>query len=308
MKPFFITIDTEGDNLWANPKNITTENLKFLPRFQSICEKYNFYPIYLTNWECSNDKIFVKIFKELQNEGKCEIGMHLHAWNNPPIIKSKNTKNKQPFLIEFNKKTISAKIDNITKKLEDEFEMNLVSHRAGRWAINEIYLSILTEFNYSLDCSYTPYINWSEMSDDYKNAGVNYSHIKNMIYEFSENNKKIKLLPTTIIKNPIFYNYKRFLPNFKMSDKILGKLHSKNIWLRPNKNNLNEMLRLVDYSVTNNFSYLMFILHSSELMPGGSPTFKTKNSIEKLYYDIEILFEHISNNYFGSTFRTYLKN
>ena len=49
--------------------------------------------------------------------------------------------------------------------------MNLVSHRAGRWAINEIYLSILTEFNYSLDCSYTPYINWSEMSDDYKNAG-----------------------------------------------------------------------------------------------------------------------------------------
>jgi hypothetical protein len=35
--PFIITIDTEGDNLWACPRHITTRNAAYLPRFQSLC-------------------------------------------------------------------------------------------------------------------------------------------------------------------------------------------------------------------------------------------------------------------------------
>ena len=41
MKHFIITVDTEGDNLWEYKKGtpIGTENAKYLPRFQSLCEK-----------------------------------------------------------------------------------------------------------------------------------------------------------------------------------------------------------------------------------------------------------------------------
>lgn len=35
---FLITIDTEGDNLWQNHDRIATENTRFLPRFQALCE------------------------------------------------------------------------------------------------------------------------------------------------------------------------------------------------------------------------------------------------------------------------------
>ncbi|WP_395754844.1 hypothetical protein [Edwardsiella ictaluri] len=48
---FIITIDTEGDNLWQNHDRITTENARYLPRFQLLCEKYGFKPVYLTNYE-----------------------------------------------------------------------------------------------------------------------------------------------------------------------------------------------------------------------------------------------------------------
>jgi hypothetical protein len=34
--PFIITIDTEGDDLWGRPREITTHNAKHLPRFQSL--------------------------------------------------------------------------------------------------------------------------------------------------------------------------------------------------------------------------------------------------------------------------------
>ena len=48
---FIITLDTEGDNLWESGPVITTQNTRFLPRFQALCEKYSFKPVWLTNYE-----------------------------------------------------------------------------------------------------------------------------------------------------------------------------------------------------------------------------------------------------------------
>ena len=50
----------------------------------------------------------------------------------------------------------------------------------------------------------------------------------------------------------------------------------------------------------------MFMIHSSELMVGGSPTFRTVESIEKLYDDMEVLFDKIKMYYEGETLRDYI--
>ena len=38
-KKFIITIDTEGDNQWDPHADCTTENARYLPRFQELAEK-----------------------------------------------------------------------------------------------------------------------------------------------------------------------------------------------------------------------------------------------------------------------------
>ena len=68
------------------------------------------------------------------------------------------------------------------------------------------------------------------------------------------------------------------------------------------------MIKIVDYSVLNNFDYIEFMVHSSELMPGGSPRFKSRESVDKLYQNLNLLFNHISNNYKGTTLQEYYKN
>ena len=78
-KYFIITLDTEADNQWDYNAPITTKNTKYLPRFQELCEKYCFVPVWLTDYEMACDEDFVKYFKEKQDKGLCEIGMHLHA-------------------------------------------------------------------------------------------------------------------------------------------------------------------------------------------------------------------------------------
>ena len=71
MKRFFIPIDTEGDNLWAWREGdpICTENAKFLPRFQSLCEEYGFRPDYLTNYEMASDNFFRDFAGNKQAQG-----------------------------------------------------------------------------------------------------------------------------------------------------------------------------------------------------------------------------------------------
>ena len=83
-----------------------------------------------------------------------------------------------------------------------------------------------------------------------------------------------------------------------------------NIWLRPATATVEEMLWLcskVDKDI--NVDYLEFMIHSSELMPGGSPYFKDDCAIENLYMKIEKVFEYVQDlGYEGITMIDYCNN
>ena len=57
-RAFLITIDTEGDDLWSKPREITAANAETLPRFQELCERYRLKPTYLVNWEMVQSPFF----------------------------------------------------------------------------------------------------------------------------------------------------------------------------------------------------------------------------------------------------------
>ncbi len=54
--------------------------------------------------------------------------------------------------------------------------------------------------------------------------------------------------------------------------------------------------------------YAEFMLHSSEMMPGGSPSFKTEGQIDELYATLEDLFSYaIEIGFEGYTFDSWEK-
>lgn len=53
------------------------------------------------------------------------------------------------------------KIDTMTKTLEDIYQEDVISHRAGRWGFDERYARLLVESGYHVDCSVTPLMDWS---------------------------------------------------------------------------------------------------------------------------------------------------
>lgn len=289
-KYFIITIDTEGDNLWNvkdteyKIKHITNKNAAYLERFQSLCESFQFIPTYLTNYEMSQSEEFKKLAIRGIRHNSLEIGMHMHAWNSPPYFPLTFQKNgNNAFLGEYPNDIIKKKLIYLTELLEDTFSVKMTSHRGGRWFLNDTILSYLEELGYLVDCTVSPGINWKDNVGYTKNSkGNDWRHYKDKVFYLNYANplrgkSKVMEIPVTIRKN----------------------LNKAAVWMRPNGKNLQDLIWLADEVYKTPGTYLEFMLHSSELMPGGSPTFRTQQDIEKLYNDLNILFQHLKKQYIG---------
>lgn len=311
MKKFIITIDTEFDNgwEWKYGDAITTANAKYIPRFQNLCEKYGFIPTYLITYEFAKDQDFVNYMKKKQIEGKCEIGIHPHAWNIPPLYDLQVRKDITPgyvFLKEYPDDIIYQKIKTLKDEYIKRFDCEPVSHRAARWGMNQVYFEQLDKNGILYDCSVTPLIDWTGAKGYTENScGPDYVDYPRKAYRVS--GTEIIEIPMTVRMDHRFVlneggntSKKRNLKNFIRA--VKGK---KNLWLRPAGDNLSDLLYIVEQTKRSNLDYLMFILHSSEMMPGGSPTFDTPEKIETLYNNLEILFREISKDFQGMSVAGY---
>jgi hypothetical protein len=312
---FLITIDTEGDNLWNCPQEITTANAAFLPRFQTLCEKYRLKPTWLTNWEMVESPEFCEFAQDSIDRETSEVGMHLHAWNNPPVEPlTSNDWESHPYLIQFSELQMRQKIRAITDRLEDRFQVKMLSHRAGRWAFNESYARLLVEHGYQVDCSVSPHICWQHEHPDLPFT-VDYRDFPDRAYfvdldDISQESERSLLLevPVTILRQPpstIAKTFRKATEWSSLGQRVSKRLFPTEAWLRPNGRNGSELIHTLESAITQGRDFVEFMLHSSEFMPGCSPRFRSESSIEKLFEDIERLFEAARSCCVGMTLTEY---
>lgn len=310
MIPFFITIDTEGDALWDDPKieDIKTENVLFIPRFQELCEKYGMIPIWLTDYEIIMDERFVSYIKEKNKAGLCEVGIHVHARNNPPLISLGGEKERgAAYLIEYPDDVLCAKFNYLKGLIEEKIECTVKTHRAGRWTINEKYIKVLAESGILYDCSVTPGIDWSGLEGITPGSkGSNYSGYNYGRQWIGDNQNRLIEYPVSV------FPCDRMILPARLSAKGLARaglyyVKKQKIWLRPNTNhNINEMKYLLRKIKKENLGYAEFMIHSSEFMPGGGPKHQGKAEVDQLFRDMESLFAYANELGFeGHTFETW---
>jgi hypothetical protein len=311
MRPsFLITIDTEGDNIWAGPREITTRNAAFLPRFQTLCEAHSLKPTYLTNYEMAVSPVFQEFARDTLRRGTAEIGMHLHAWNSPPITPlTPDDYRYQPYLIDYPEPVIQDKVNFMTDLLEETFEVKMVSHRAGRWSMNSVYARILAERGYLVDCSVTPHVTWARVpGDPAGQGGTDFSRFPEDAYWLDlqdisrPGDSSLLEVPMTIMpaSGPTA-RIGELMPRGTLPSRVWNRLFPPRQWLQPNGRNGWAMLRILERALHERRRYAEFTLHSSEFMPGGSPTFRTTKSIEDLYRDMEQLFARAAQSFAGAT-------
>lgn len=313
---FLITMDTEGDNIWSAPRKITTQNARFLPRFQALCEKYGLKPTWLTNWEMVQCPEYCAFAADALRRGQCEIGMHLHAWNNPPIEPlTEDDYRYLPYLIEYPERLMREKVRVVTDALRERFGRPMYSHRAGRWGFNAMYARILADAGYLVDCSVTPHTSWRNSPGSPSGAGgPDYRGFPETAYFMDLDDirragaSSLLQIPMTILPSRLpraLEPLRDALSKSRLMRGAFKAVFGAPRWLRPDGKNRQTLLGVLRECLAQGRDYVEFMLHSSELMPGGSPHLASEESIERLYEDMEALFAEAAQHCVGLTLSEY---
>ncbi len=294
---FILTIDTEGDNQWDYGRELTTENIRFVPRFQDFCDRHKVKPTYLVTSEVCQDGFAREIFSEYLASGRAEMGAHLHSWTTPPFLDKKGFRfndNEHPYASELPFQLLNEKIKYLTDEICASFGHRPLSFRSGRYGFNESVANVLIENSYLVDSSVTPYTNWSAnkgISD--LNGGPDFADKTPEHFEYFSGENKILEIPVSIIPTKFPLNRSVSLARYYFSNvdnnlllKGLRRFFYKDqpVWLRPFEwTTINLFRDLVREALKLKLKYLVMMFHSSELMPGCSIYRKDEKSIEKLY-------------------------
>lgn len=274
-----VTIDVEEDG-WGNYHESagTTENIRKIPLLQKCFENAGIMPTYLIDYLVATDPYATGLFREIFEDGKCEIGTHIHPWNTPPFDEERNSRNSM--LCNLPEELQYRKLKFVHETIKSNLLLEPVSFRAGRWAFSDTVARNIHRLGYKVDTSVTPYVNWSDIH------GPDYSDIAPDPYRqdvFDGNGGPEGVLieiPASIgylqgrhpLWNKLYKTFKR-----KHFDKIrmlgiLGKLNILNkVWLSPEICNLEAMVRLVERFRKDGIPVINLVFHSNSLKHGLNP-------------------------------------
>jgi hypothetical protein len=313
---FLVTIDTECDNSWARSHSVTTRNAAYLPRFQALCEAHGLRPTYLANWEMANCPAFREFGRDVLARDAGEVGMHLHAWNSPPVVPlTDDDFLHHPYLIEYPEAQMREKVKVMTFTLEDVFGVKMLSHRAGRFSFDETYARLLVEFGYRVDGSVSPNVSWAAYKGDPNGrGGTDFSRFPEGAYfvdldDISRPGDSPLLEVPVTVTGPHYpaavRAARRLLETNRLTAKVARRLFPRLAWFYPKGYNHRALPGLVAAVKHAGRDHLAFMIHSSELMPGCSPNFPTARSIERLYDTLEALFASARDDFVGLTMAEY---
>ncbi|MBI2474657.1 MAG: hypothetical protein HYV68_03070 [Candidatus Taylorbacteria bacterium] len=302
-----VTVDTEADNQWQHRPEISLKNIVFLERFQKVCEQYGFPPTYLITYEVATDEKAVSLLSSWQKRGVAEIGAHLHPWTTPPEngVAGPDGKIEHPFPSELPYDLLENKLKSLSRAIHESFGIKPVSYRAGRWGMDERQLKILKDLGFKADCSLTPKVDWRRNigakggrgGKDWRSASVYPYYPSECNIFLAENDKRLLEVPMTVLYTGVCCREKSALCRImsrlpeSFPKKVLNRLFFKRKWLRVfPKSEIGHWRGIYDSAKLNNLPVMEFMIHSSELMPGGSPSSKTESDVDAVYKNLEAMF------------------
>lgn len=311
---FILTIDTEGDNQWDHGRELTVENIKYIPRFQQLCEKHNIRPTYLISSEVAQDGYSSELFGSYVKNDVAEIGAHLHSWSTPPFMELDGFRENDyhhAFATELPYELLKQKISTLTNQIVACCGRRPTSFRSGRYGFNENVAKVLLGEGYIVDTSVTPFVSWTSNKGLPGGAGgpdfIDYTPYPSS-YSLPEG--ILREIPVTIVpvRFPLNVNWRlaRYYFRHVNNSLILRSFRKvffgdQPVWARPVPGaTIGTLGKLLAEAMKKDLPFLTMMFHSSELMPGCSKYRPNDASIKELYRLLDSLFTLLSQKQIGS--------
>lgn len=302
-----VTIDTEEEGLWGGnyrSTGNTVENVRGgVERFQAFCDRMGIQPTYVIDAPVVQDARCVDLLKSIQDDGRAEIGTHVHPWCNPPLDSHWDAKTS--FLCNLPEELQREKIRWLTNEITERFGRRPTSFRAGRYGLDIVGARILSELDYTIDSSVIPFSNWTA------EGGPDFDKAPHTPYFVGGDDLRVPHESGNLLEIPVSVGFNR--PDFGRAWAIrefamrpwLRRLRSVGILDRlgivrrlkfsPEQANARDMKQLVDAYLAQSAPVMVMLFHSTSLVPGYSPYVQTEARLDRFYADLEETFDYCIN-------------
>ena len=153
-----IVVDTEEEFDWSKPFSRAATSTASIPaqaRAHAIYDRLGVVPTYVLDYPVATDPRAAGFLRTLKEEGRAEIGAHLHPWVTPPHEEEVSRRNS--YHCNLPPGLERAKIVALTEAIEQAFGERPTIFKAGRYGFGRNTAKVLAEIGYRIDCSKVPH-------------------------------------------------------------------------------------------------------------------------------------------------------
>jgi hypothetical protein len=304
---FLYVVDTEGDNEWTRHRRLPPlRNLKALPRFQALCDRYGVRPTYVITWSVTQHDEGVAMLREWEAAGRCEVGTHLHPWTAPPWS---DADEHPAFPSELSDALLEAKLRTLTDAITERFGHAPTSYRAGRFGADARTVRILTALGYVCDSSVTPLTSWARYPGLRDGPGGPDFTAAPLVPYYPSPDDITRRGGAGLVEIPVSIVDQDRLPaglgdrvGARPEGDLLRRLAAKlrlrrRLWLRPTMESARDMIETCAVLRARGCDHFNMMIHSSELYPNTSPYFEDQRAVDLLFDRMDRAFDGIFRRY-----------
>jgi hypothetical protein len=298
-----VSIDTEEEGLWGGiyrPTGNSVENIRGVPRFQELCERFSIRPVYLVDSPVVEDDWSAELFRSLHEQGRAEIGAHLHPWCTPPLCDLSGE--RDTFLCNLAPDVQRMKLEHLTWQIARRIGRSPTSFRAGRYGLDMTGARILRELGYEVDTSVIPFSNFtSSGGPDYESAPWQPYYLDGDSISEAHGDGFLLEVPVSVGFSRADFTAAQ-LWRKRASLPILRRLRAvglvdrlglaTRIKFSPEQADAHRMKALVNAFLGQRATCMVLMFHSSSLVAGLSPYVKSAGRLEEFYADLESIFNY----------------
>lgn len=291
-----VTVDTEEAFDWRRfpPDAQSIPPPRHLDRFQALCEEFGARPLYFITYPLLADAENAGYFRMLSEEGRADLGLHLHQWATPPIGGYEGEYyswqcNLPPAVHE-------AKLKALAHAFEQAFGFRAVAHRAGRYGVSAEAYNEIAGAGIRYDFSPSPAFDFSPR------GGPDFSGVSNHPFTVGTERGEVFVTPVSGARalrgGRMFFNDEAGAGLPARAHRHFSMLAAP-LRLTCEQSKFQELVSLTRSLAKQGTPLLTFSMHSTTMTPGGNPYAPDKSAVDARLALIRRYYDFFTNEFGG---------
>lgn len=284
----FVVVDTEEEFDWHAPyarENTGVTAMRHIGRAQAIFDRFGVRPTYVIDYPVASQPDGYLPLREIWQDGRCDIGAHLHPWVNPPQTETLSVPNS--FTSNLPVSLQRAKIAALVETIGTQFGRAPQAFKAGRYGLSADTAGVLDELGFEVDNSVCPRHDFGDI------GGPSYAGFDSTPFELTD---RVLEIPCTVdyvgwagpLREPMHrWASSDRLARFRAVGVLARSGAVNKIMLSPEGNTFEEMRALTRALVARGCRTFTLSFHSPSVEPGHTPYVRSEADLQVFLADLE---------------------